>query len=153
MTLCSVAYLSYHKLWVVSPNNCSPEYVVQSHPRLGTTQRTQPNGTEATSVTVTPIEPDPAAVDAAYAALNTRITTIHKGLPPGTVLCIMSGNGDPRLMSSLNVKKSRWDGMMRERKRPEDIPQSEWWTMEEGRLLEDATERAKRGLAFFCLIR
>lgn len=116
-----------------------------------TTPRTQPNA--IVPVTTPPKEVDPAVVEAGYAAVNTRIATIHKGLPPGTALCIMSGNGDPRLMSALNAKKARWDGLMRERKKPEDIPQSEWWTMEEGRLLEDVTERAKRGLAFFCLVR
>jgi RNA exonuclease 1 len=115
----------------------------------------QSNGTNgaATPVAPPPAEPDTTALEAAYAAVNTRIATIHKGLPAGTALCILSGNGDPRLMSALNAKKARWDGMMRERKRPEDIPQPEWWTMEQGRLLEDATERAKRGLAFFCLVR
>ncbi|CAE6415580.1 unnamed protein product [Rhizoctonia solani] len=116
-----------------------------------TTPRAQPNATSPTP-TPTPTEPDAPTIEAAYAAVNARIATIHKSLPAGTVLCIMSGNGDPRNMSALNTKKSRWDGMMRERKRPEDIPQAEWWTMEQGRLLEDATERAKRGLAFFCLV-
>ncbi|CAE6453937.1 unnamed protein product [Rhizoctonia solani] len=116
-----------------------------------TTPRTQPNASASPAPTPTPTEPDPSTLESAYADLNSRITTIHKSLPAGTVLCIMSGNGDPRQMSALNMKKSRWDGMMREGKRPEDIPQAEWWTMEQGRLLEDATERAKRGLAFFCL--
>ncbi|KAG9102486.1 hypothetical protein FRC06_001962 [Ceratobasidium sp. 370] len=116
-----------------------------------TTPRTQPN--TDTPATLPPAEVDPAVADAGYAALSERITTIHKGLPPGTALCIMSGNGDPRIMSSLNAKKARWDGYMREGKKPESIPQTEWWTMEEGRLLEDVTERAKRGLAFFCLVR
>ncbi|KAF8608845.1 hypothetical protein BDV93DRAFT_486198 [Ceratobasidium sp. AG-I] len=116
-----------------------------------TTPRTQPSA--IVPVTTTPKEVDPAVVEAGYAAVNERITTIHKGLPPGTALCIMSGNGDPRIMSALNAKKARWDSMMRERKKPEEIPHSEWWTMEEGRLLEDVTERAKRGLAFFCLVR
>lgn len=118
---------------------------------LGTTPRTQPNA--IVPVTTAPKELDPDVVEAGYAAVNERIATIHKGLLPGTALCIMSGNGDPRVMSALNAKKARWDSMMRERKKPEEIPQSEWWTMEEGRLLEDVTERAKRGLAFFCLVR
>ncbi|KAJ1304455.1 hypothetical protein OPQ81_005602 [Rhizoctonia solani] len=118
-----------------------------------TTPRAQQNASATPAPTSAPTEPDPSTVETAYAAVNARISTIHKSLPAGTVLCIMSGNGDPRQMSALNTKKSRWDGMMRERKRPEDIPQAEWWTMEQGRLLEDATERAKRGLAFFCLVR
>ncbi|KAG8725784.1 hypothetical protein FRC12_024037, partial [Ceratobasidium sp. 428] len=116
-----------------------------------TTPRVQTN--TDTPVILPPVEIDPAVADAGYAALNKRIAAIHKGLPPGTALCIMSGNDDPRTMSSLNAKKARWDGYMREKKKPEDIPQTEWWTMEEGRLLEDVTERAKRGLAFFCLVR
>ncbi|KAH7339501.1 hypothetical protein B0J17DRAFT_767226 [Rhizoctonia solani] len=118
-----------------------------------TTPRAQPNTNASPTPTPAPTDPDPSTLESAYAAVNARIATIHKSLPAGTVLCIMSGNGDPRQMSTLNTKKSRWDGMMRERKRPEDIPQEEWWTMEQGRLLEDATERAKRGLAFFCLVR
>ncbi|CEL61016.1 hypothetical protein RSOLAG1IB_04255 [Rhizoctonia solani AG-1 IB] len=118
-----------------------------------TTPRAQPNVNASPAPALAPTEPDPATLESAYAALNSRIATVHKSLPAGTVLCIMSGNGDPRQMSTLNAKKSRWDGMMRERKRPEDVPQAEWWTMEQGRLLEDATERAKRGLAFFCLVR
>ncbi|CAE6472791.1 unnamed protein product [Rhizoctonia solani] len=117
-----------------------------------TTPRAQPNANTSPTPAPAPAEPDASTIAAAYAAVNARIATIHKSLPAGTVLCIMSGNGDPRHMSALNTKKSRWDGMMRERKRPEDIPQAEWWTMEQGRLLEDATERAKRGLAFFCLV-
>jgi hypothetical protein len=119
--------------------------------KIGTTPRAQPNA--ATPVALPLPEVDPAVIEAGYAAVNERIAAIHKGLPPGTALCIMSGNSDPRIMSGLNAKKARWDGLMRERKKPEEIPQSEWWTMEEGRLLEDATERAKRGLAFFCLVR
>ncbi|KAG8747142.1 hypothetical protein FRC10_002191 [Ceratobasidium sp. 414] len=118
---------------------------------LGATPRAQPN--TDTPVILPPGEVDPAVADAGYAALNERIATIHKGLPPGTALCIMSGNDDPRIMSGLNAKKARWDGYMREGKKPEAIPQAEWWSMEEGRLLEDVTERAKRGLAFFCLVR
>ncbi|QRW08352.1 exonuclease domain protein [Ceratobasidium sp. AG-Ba] len=116
-----------------------------------TAPRTQP-GSDIPAA-LPPPEVDPSAVEDAYAAINQHILTIHKGLPAGTVLCIMSGNDDPRIMSGLNAKKARWDGYMRERKKPEDVPQSEWWTMEEGRLLEDVTERAKRGLAFFCLVR
>ncbi|KAF8756827.1 EXOIII protein, partial [Rhizoctonia solani] len=87
-----------------------------------TTPRTQPNASASPAPTPTPTEPDPSTLESAYADLNSRITTIHKSLPAGTVLCIMSGNGDPRQMSALNMKKSRWDGMMREGKRPEDIP-------------------------------
>ncbi|KAG9102215.1 hypothetical protein FS749_011644 [Ceratobasidium sp. UAMH 11750] len=116
-----------------------------------TVPRAQPN-TDA-PIVLPPAEVDSAVTDAGYTALNERIATIHKGLPPGTALCIMSGNGDPRIMSGLNAKKARWDGYMREGKKPDTIPQPEWWTMEEGRLLEDVTERAKRGLAFFCLVR
>ncbi|KAG9124130.1 hypothetical protein FRC07_012728, partial [Ceratobasidium sp. 392] len=110
-----------------------------------TTPRAQP-GTD-TPITLPPAQIDPTVADAGYAALSERIAKIHKGLPSGTALCIMSGNGDPRIMSGLNAKKARWDGYMRERKKPEEIPQTEWWTMEEGRLLEDVTERAKRGLS------
>jgi len=83
-----------------------------------------------------------------YSTLNSNLTFLYKALPPATAFILFTAHSDPRKMSDLSKRKSRWDQLLREGNQPEQIPREEWWTTESGRLLEDEVEMAKRGLLF-----
>lgn len=56
-------------------------------------------------------------------------------------------------MIELNKRKSQWDTLTRGAggKLPSEIPKEEWWTAQDGRDLEDESEKAKKGSVFFCI--
>jgi RNA exonuclease 1 len=102
-----------------------------------------------------------------YKSLNDNLTAIHNALPPTTAFILLSGHGDPRKMSEMSSKKAAFETAIREGvffpatmttsrstdhlwtgKSTADIPQGDWWTSQEARLLEDEVERAKHGLLF-----
>lgn len=83
-----------------------------------------------------------------YQSLNENLTEIYKSLPSATAFILLSGHGDPRKMSELSMRKAAFEAAIREGKTPADIPKEEWWTTQDGRLLEDEVEKAKYGLLF-----
>ncbi|KAG9041406.1 hypothetical protein FS837_012312 [Tulasnella sp. UAMH 9824] len=100
----------------------------------------------------TPAAPPPD-LNTTLTNLDSAIARLHASLPAYTALCIFTGHSDPRRMIELNKRKSQWDNLTRGTggKLPSEIPKEEWWTAQDGRNLEDESERAKKGLVFFCI--
>ena len=102
-------------------------------------------------------------------ALNQNLRTLYNALPPYTAFILFTGHSDPRAMAQLGQRKGKWDQLIRDGmsflfqgakmhnsysdvgKAPSDIPREDWWSAQDGRLLEDECERAKRGLLFLSL--
>jgi len=54
-------------------------------------------------------------------------------------------------MATLGQRKTKFENEIKAGKKPEDIPKEEGWSAADGRLLEEETGKARRGLAFLCL--
>ncbi|KAH7102788.1 hypothetical protein BKA62DRAFT_698831 [Auriculariales sp. MPI-PUGE-AT-0066] len=95
--------------------------------------------------------PPPPPLEETARALNGHLARIYASLPPRTAFVLFSGHEDPRRMSVLNMRKSKFESEIRAGRRLEEIDRADWWSAQEGRQLEDAVELAKRGLLFLCL--
>ncbi|KIO31698.1 hypothetical protein M407DRAFT_19432 [Tulasnella calospora MUT 4182] len=95
----------------------------------------------------------PPDLDTTLTNLDAAVARLHASLPAYTALCIFTGHSDPRKMIELNKRKAQWDTLTRGAggKLPSEIPKEDWWTAQDGRNLEDESERAKKGLVFFCI--
>ena len=91
------------------------------------------------------------AIEEALAKLDKHLSTLHTALPPRSALVVFTGHGDPRRMSQLQARKSAFENAIRGGGLKEGLPAGVTWTMADGRELEEAVERAKRGLLFLCL--
>ncbi|KAG8214189.1 hypothetical protein J3R82DRAFT_10978 [Butyriboletus roseoflavus] len=108
-----------------------------------------PKATPDAPVVVTPpIEASPEILAAAQATLNEQLVTLYASLPARTAVVIFTGHSDPRQMASLNARKAAFESAIKSGKKAEEIDRSEWWTASDGRELEEAVEKAKRGLLF-----
>ncbi|KZW02879.1 ribonuclease H-like protein [Exidia glandulosa HHB12029] len=101
-------------------------------------------------VPTTPPPPRPPLAETA-ANLNSYLKQIFESLPPRTAFILFSGHSDPRTMSQLNVRKTKFETEIRAGKRLEEIDKADWWSAQEGRELETAVEMAKKGLLFLCI--
>ncbi|KAI9571566.1 hypothetical protein HD554DRAFT_2168835 [Boletus coccyginus] len=106
---------------------------------------------DAPTVVVPPTEASPEALDAAQAALDAHLVTLYASLPVRTALVIFTGHSDPRQMASLNARKVAFESAIKGGKKAEEMDRSEWWTASDGRALEEAVEKAKRGLLFLAI--
>ncbi|KAF8869553.1 hypothetical protein BD779DRAFT_1614400 [Infundibulicybe gibba] len=79
---------------------------------------------------------------------ETLSQTLYASLPPRTALVIFTGHSDPRRMSSLNARKNIFETAIKAGKKPEEIEPEGKWSAADGRDLEEAVERARRGLLF-----
>ncbi|KZT50721.1 hypothetical protein CALCODRAFT_461393 [Calocera cornea HHB12733] len=93
------------------------------------------------------------AVKKAFAELNERLTRLHHSLPKSTAIILMTGHSDPRKIVALNARKQNWEQQWRKTNDVLKIPKEEWWTSEDDRSLAGEVEKAKAGLAFFCITR
>jgi RNA exonuclease 1 len=84
-------------------------------------------------------------------SLNDRLKTLHAALPPRTALILFTGHADPRPMAALSQRKSAFDQAIRVGINPSELEEDKRWTAKDGRELEEAVERAKRGLLFLCV--
>ena len=100
---------------------------------------------------VPPTEPSSEALSAAQAALDAHLVTLYASLPVRTALVIFTGHSDPRQMASLNARKVAFESAIKGGKKAEEMDRSEWWTASDGRTLEEAVEKAKRGLLFLAI--
>lgn len=99
-----------------------------------------------------PSSPPPRPPQAeTLANLNRYLTQVYDALPPRTAFILFSGHSDPRVMSQLNARKTKFENEIRAGKRLEEIDKADWWSAQEGRDLEAAVETAKKGLLFLCL--
>lgn len=111
---------------------------------LGTTPKT----TQDSQPTEPAASPSPETLISILSTLDTQLKTLHAALPPRTALIIFTGHSDPRRMAALNQRKSAFETALRNGKKPEDMERETWWTMVDGRELEEEVEKAKRGLLF-----
>jgi RNA exonuclease 1 len=88
------------------------------------------------------------SIDHALSTANTHLATLFASLPKNTAIIIFSGHSDPRPMSQLTARKSRFELAINSGKPSTDLADDEKWTSQHVRELEDAVERAKRGLCF-----
>jgi len=93
----------------------------------------------------TPVDATPEALSAALESMNAKLKTLHAALPSRTAFILFSGHSDPRQMAALNARKSVFETALRNGK---EIGLDERWTSMNGRDLEEAVEKAKRGLLF-----
>ncbi|KAF8893593.1 hypothetical protein BD779DRAFT_1507113 [Infundibulicybe gibba] len=84
-------------------------------------------------------EPTPETLSQVHIRLSDRLKTLYASLPPRTALVIFTGHSDPRRMSSLNARKNIFETAIKAGKKPEEIEPED---------LEEAVERARRGLLF-----
>jgi RNA exonuclease 1 len=89
-------------------------------------------------------------VEEAYSNLSERITKLHASLPPRSALIIFTGHDDPRQMSQLMAKKTKFDKLWKA-KRPSEIAPEDCWMEEEDRQLQTLAEKTRIGLSFFCV--
>ncbi|KAI0092376.1 ribonuclease H-like protein [Irpex rosettiformis] len=97
---------------------------------------------------VSPIESSDADVKAALSGLDSHLRQLYEALPPRTALIIFTGHSDPRQMAALNARKSAFENAVRSVKSSEELESDIRWTSADGRALEEAVEKAKRGLLF-----
>ncbi|EJU05931.1 hypothetical protein DACRYDRAFT_60431 [Dacryopinax primogenitus] len=100
-----------------------------------------------------PPEPPSEVIEKAYAGLNERLTRLHRSLPKSTAIILMTGHSDPRTIVQLNTRKQHWEQQWRKTGELAQIPKEDWWTGEDDRNLVFAVDKARAGLAFFCITR
>lgn len=98
-----------------------------------------------------PEDPPPQLTHEALSRLNSHLALIYASLPSRTAFVVFTGHSDPREMVALQARKNEFDGALKAGKTPEDVPRELWWTAADGRALEEAVERTKRGLLLLCL--
>ena len=106
----------------------------------GVTPKTEP-GADAKSI------PPTLDLRTVLSDLDGRLTNLYNALPSRTAFVIFTGHSDPRKMSTLNAKKSAFENALRAARSSNEMS-TETWSAQEGRELEEAVERAKRGLVF-----
>lgn len=96
---------------------------------------------------------DPNETDQALARLNERLIQIHDALPPRTVFIILTGNGDPRPVISMNARRKAFEFKYKKlgESGAQQLPDDEKWTTQDERDLADAVLNARMGMAFFCV--
>lgn len=92
----------------------------------------------------------PADVEAAYAALNKRLQTLHAALPPLTALIVFTGHSSPLEMSRLAAKKANFDRLWKTVKQSEIKDEDRWMEHDDRQLLEEV-EKCRWGLSFYCV--
>jgi RNA exonuclease 1 len=93
------------------------------------------------------------AVEEAFAKLNDRLSKLHDSLPARTIFMLMTGNGDPRPVVKLNEKRRTFEIKYKKlgESASQKLPEEEKWTTQDERDLSDAVNRARFGMAFFCV--
>lgn len=106
----------------------------------------------------TPATIDADAVNTALKSLNAHMSVIHASLPPRTAFVVFTGHSDPRTMVALQARKSAFENALRASQtrsgsgqNPDGAPESVRWTASDARDLEEAVERARRGMLFLSL--
>jgi RNA exonuclease 1 len=101
-----------------------------------------------------PPKPPPATeadIRAALSALDGRLEQVWNALPARAALVLFTGHADPRPMAALGARKTAFEQAVRHGVSPEEIVAEMRWTAQDGRLLEEEVEKAKRGLLFLCV--
>jgi RNA exonuclease 1 len=80
--------------------------------------------------------------------LDAQLKTLHQALPPRTALIVFTGHSDPRRMAALNARKNAFESAIRSGKPSSELTPEERWSGADARSLEEAVEKAKRGLLF-----
>ncbi|KAL5522447.1 hypothetical protein ACEPAG_8463 [Sanghuangporus baumii] len=103
-------------------------------------------------------EVNDVAEDAALRTLNSHLTIIHATLPPRTAFVVFTGHSDPRPMVALQARKTAFENAIRALQTNSNsplnaasVPEGVRWTNADARDLEEAVERARRGLLFLSL--
>lgn len=103
-------------------------------------------------------EPNGVSEDDALRTLNSHLTIIHATLPPRTAFVVFTGHSDPRPMVALQARKTAFENAVRAlqmtSKQPlnaSSVPEGVRWTTADARDLEEAVERARKGLLFLSL--
>jgi RNA exonuclease 1 len=87
-------------------------------------------------------------------ALDSRLTALYTTLPPRTAFVVLSGHEDPRRMSALSTRRIAFENAHRaaqagaERGMQDNTGTDLAWTTQDARDLEEAVEKARRGLVF-----
>ncbi|KAH8114295.1 hypothetical protein DFH11DRAFT_1727273 [Phellopilus nigrolimitatus] len=103
--------------------------------------------------------PDANAIDSALKTLNAHVSIVHASLPARTAFVVFTGHADPRTMVELQARKAAFEGALRTTQAAGagggvgagTVPEGVRWTMADVRALEEAVERARRGMLFLCL--
>ena len=96
-------------------------------------------------------DPTATTLSTALSSTISHISTIHSSLPPRTLLIVYSGTGDPRPLRKLGQRKRRYNRLMKDGVRWDDIPEDERWTDDEDQKLKAAVLRARLGVGFIGL--
>ena len=113
--------------------------------------------TDLPSSSTAPVAADaqPQTEEAACAALNARIESLHDALPSRTALVIFTGHASPLRMVELQAKYRRFEEALRRVRRDgkgaEALEPGESWRDEEETELETEVAKAREGMAFFCV--
>lgn len=109
----------------------------------------------SSSETPTPANAPPQTEEAACAALNARIESLHDALPSRTALVIFTGHASPLRMVELQAKYRRFEEALRRVRRDgkgaEALEPGESWRDDEESELESEVAKAREGMAFFCV--
>lgn len=97
--------------------------------------------------------PSAEVLSPVLAAMNAYLKTIFGALPSRTALIIFTGHSDPRRMAALTARKNAFETAIKTGRVNEEtgLKPEERWTSAHVRELEEAVERAKRGLLFLGL--
>jgi RNA exonuclease 1 len=64
---------------------------------------------------------------------------------------LVTGHSDPVPMRHLNEKRLKWERLVKTLGGTDDIPKEERWMAEDDRELEAVVNKAREGMAFFCV--
>lgn len=87
-------------------------------------------------------------IPVAYSEINSHLERLYSTLPARSAVVIFTGHSDPRRMAELNARKNAFETAIRAGKNLEELPRESRWTTADGRELEAAVVKAKRGFLF-----
>jgi RNA exonuclease 1 len=93
---------------------------------------------------------DAQVLEEAYTKLNDQLAQLHASLPPRSALIVFTGHDDPRAMSQLMAKKTKFEQLWKNRA-PSEIAAEDRWLEEEDRQLQALVEQTRVGMSFYCV--
>lgn len=103
---------------------------------------------DATLQDFTALPPSPEELSEVLTKLDAQLKALHAALPPRTALIVFTGHSDPRQMAALNARKNAFEYAFRSGRPTDQLKPEERWSAADARTLEEAVEKAKRGLLF-----
>lgn len=90
---------------------------------------------------------------AAYDQLNANLEKIYASLPKNTAFIVLSGHGDPRLVTALTAKKNRFDLLFKTGTPLSTMANEDKWMESDDRALMSAVHKVRDGMTFLAIKR